>query len=65
MSSRDATQLCSPDQDHLLLQLPLLVQLGADPEHSKTFSSETRDCGMNRNDSLPVEMQQLLDLLVS
>ena len=56
----------SPDKDHFLLQLALLVELGADPVVlviSKRLRRSPSKVGII--DLLPVEMKHLLDLLVS
>ena len=53
-----------PDKDHLLLQLPIVVQFGADPTRS-AMRSRALISQLARLHSLQVKVQQFLDLLVS
>jgi hypothetical protein len=63
---------CLPDQDHLLLELSRIIQFRADPETGRTKSGKIgqseptlRRGEWQAIDSLPVEVQHFLDLLVA
>jgi hypothetical protein len=58
----------APDKDHLLLELSCVVELGADPTRVVSGTAQSAHglrLGSRLAHSLPVEVQHLLDLLVT